>query len=145
MTLWNTLFAIALCLIYFINRHHDSTFFAFGPSDSLLVLEIPINTYAKYSTILAYIIANNFIRELQEAIIAPFLINTIQTFEPKGHIRERYAMQMVTVSTIYKWIDWFVSLQMILSQVDLLLVEIVSACLYSACTNHLYFTSTWTL
>jgi hypothetical protein len=102
-------------------------------------LEIKIDTYPKYLIIILYILINNIIRELYDAIINPFLINEIQTFKQTEIVSKKFIFYIMSVSTIYKWIDWFVSLQMIFSQIDLLILETFFDWIYSILTTNFHF------
>ena len=107
--------------------HNDSTssFYNFGPNSKLVILGFTINNYKKYLLIVTYCLINSIFRSLTHNILNPWMTNIVQDItksKPKSiHI---FAYEVSYVITIYSWFDWFLNYNILLSQIDLLIIEI---------------------
>lgn len=102
----------------------DTTFFSFGPNLDLFVLSIPIHTWTRYSCVIAYTVCSTLFRTLHSEVISPWIVNAVQTQGAKTSYVQNHALLVVTVSVMFTWLDWFMSLKILLSQLDFLLVEV---------------------
>ena len=110
-------------LISFIVDNNDP-YYRFGPSSHLKFIGIIIDTNAKYVGIISYCVFNTMIRSVTHNIIQPWITLNIQDSSNKTPVK--HAHQIVTLNIIYTWFDWFIYINLLLSQVDMLLVEIVA-------------------
>lgn len=121
---------IILAILGFAFHNHadtdddSSTFFSFGPNVNLYVLNIPIHTWARYACVIVYTMCSTLFRTLHSEVLSPWIVNSVQTSDPKTAYVQTYASSIVTVSVMFTWLDWFMSLKILLSQLDFLLVEV---------------------
>ena len=121
-----------MCFVsFFIGLLHNQTsesndFYNFGPSDNLVILGFIINTYQMYSCIIGYCFINSILRSLFHNLLTPWVTNFIQdkTREKPKNIH-RFAYESAYIITLYTWFDWFLYYNILISQIDLLLVEII--------------------
>ncbi len=99
-------------------------FFSVGPSASLVVLNIPIHTWTRYACVVLYTVCSTVFRTLHSEVLSPWSVNTVQTSDPKTVYVQSHALSVVMVSVMFTWLDWFMSLKILLSQLDFLLVEV---------------------
>lgn len=103
----------------------ESVNFKIGHNPELFILHIPINTPEKYITVVLFCFSNSIFRSLQHNILQPWITNHIQdtnsTYESNTYIS---SYEISTVSTIYIWFDFFMYMHILMSQIDLLLVEV---------------------
>jgi hypothetical protein len=130
-----------------LNTPGDYDFFNFGPSKTLQILGITIDSYIKYIILISYICINNLFKELKDSIVDPWLINDIKILKSDVISLEIYqlALFVSSVNTVYIWIDWFISIQMILTQFDLLCVEILSDLFFNYLSIYYYWNRRKTL
>jgi hypothetical protein len=57
-------------------------------------------------------------------VLNPWIINEIQDVNNKTQISNCKAYPLVFISIIYNWFDFFMYMNILLSQIDMLLVEI---------------------
>lgn len=123
---------ILINLIYFSqNNTNNSTFYNIGPSSNLIVLNITIDTSLKYIFIIFYSIINNIIRNLNTNILRPWITHNIQDNTLDAKVRKltlNYinAYEINTIYTIYVWFDFLIYIHLLLSQIDLFLIEACS-------------------
>jgi hypothetical protein len=108
-------------LIGFIVDKNDP-YYSFGPGTHLKFIGILIDTKLKYAGIVAYCFLNTMIRSAAHNIIQPWITLNIQDSTNKTPVK--YAHQIVTLNIVYTWFDWFIYINLLLTQVDMLLVEI---------------------
>jgi hypothetical protein len=117
----------------------QTTYFQFGPNESFLVFGIPVNTYGRYLLLCFYSIVNAGVRALYQNVVHPWVLHNVQdeTIEKKREMHI-YAYQFTMVSTVYIWFDWFIYMNVLLSQVDMLLMELFADASVSLLTTYLY-------
>lgn len=129
-------------LILYIAKYaniEQTTFYNFGPNDSLIILGFKINTKLKYILIISYCFINSIFRTLYNSILHAWLINNIQDETKEKSIEMRQlAYEITCVTTIYTWFDWFIYINVLLSQIDMILVEIGADLIVSIITTTYY-------
>ena len=120
-----------ICFVsLFIGILHNETkivnpFYNIGPNSFLVILGFNINNYRKYSLIVGYCFINSIFRSLFHNILIPWVTNSIQDItKPKPKSIHMFAYESAFIITIYTWFDWFLYYNILVSQVDLLIVEI---------------------
>jgi hypothetical protein len=93
-----------------------------------VVLNIRINTPFRYSVVAFYSILNNIVRNLNNNILSPWITHNIQddTEEAKTRkslLNHRVAHTINIVNNIYRWFDFLIYIHLLLSQIDLFLIE----------------------
>jgi hypothetical protein len=74
-------------------------------------------------------------------ILSPWVVNSVQDVTKKKDINMHYfAYEVVYVVTIYSWIDWYIYINVLLSQADIFLVEIASDLIMAGIVTRYYLT-----
>lgn len=124
--LWMVIVVISIVGLH--NKMDSQTikFYRFGPNDGLIVFGLTINTITKYVIVMFYICSNSFIRTMNHNVLSPWLINSVQdiTIEKSNEIKT-IAYEITYVVAIYNWVDFFIYMNILLAQVDMLLIEIL--------------------
>ena len=129
-------------LIINISKYADSEqkkIYNFGPNKDLNILGFIIDTQYKYILVISYCFINSIFRTLYNSILHSWLINYIQdeTKEKSIEIRH-FAYEITCVTTIYAWFDWFIYINILLSQIDMVIIEIVADLIVSILTTTYY-------
>jgi hypothetical protein len=120
---------ISINIVYFSQTDTTkSQFYQFGPNSDLVVLNIAIDTPVKYTLVVFYSIINNIIRNLNTNILRPWIThniqdNTVEATTRKITLNRATAYEINTVYTIYQWFDFLIYIHLLLSQIDLFLIE----------------------
>ena len=96
-----------------------------GPNPSFIILGVTIDTVQKYTMLCLYVITNIIIRNMNFNIISPWLIQNVQN----THTIQMPTAQIYQISvcfTLYGWVDSIIYINMILSQFDVILLEIMT-------------------
>jgi hypothetical protein len=106
-----------------------ATFYRVGPHSDLVVMGIYIDTIHKYMATVFYCIFNIVIRNLNHNIIIPWITHNIQdtsteATHQKATLNLRHVYEVALISTLYTWFDWLVYINMLLSQIDFVLIEL---------------------
>lgn len=104
----------------------DNPVFQFGPNENLFILKVAINTPAKYAAIVIVCFVNSGIRTMNNNILKPWIINVIQDKTNATRITYPQSYELSFVHTIYNWFDFFLYMNILLSQIDMLLVEVIA-------------------
>ena len=114
--------ACSVILIFIINR--NDKFYTFGPNENLSFIGITINTKIKYFCLILYCFLNTIIRSLNNCIIQPWIILNIENPLMKKKIKN--AHEIISLNLIYTWFDWFIYINLLLVQIDMVIIEIIS-------------------
>ena len=117
---------VSLCIgILHTETSIVSPFYNIGPNSVLVILGFSINDYRKYSLIVGYCFINSIFRSLFHNILIPWVTNSIQDItKPKPINMHMFAYESAFIITIYTWFDWFLYYNILISQIDLLVIEI---------------------
>ena len=137
--LWVMMIFFTIGLLYNKMNEEALLFYNFGPSDNLLVFGLNIDTYPKYTVIVFYCFLNSLVRTSSKDILQAYLTNSVQdvTKEKSKNI-QCFAYEVTYVLSIYGWIDWYIYMNLLLVQVDMLIIEITSDLLMSLLTTRYY-------
>jgi len=119
ITIW--MIAVIGFLLYITRKYSIS--FPIGPNPELVILQIPINTPAKYIGVITICFSNSIFRSLKNNILQSWIINHLQDEQSTEYI-DWFSYEISCVNTIYAWFDWFLYMHILLSQIDLFLVEV---------------------
>jgi len=131
---------VSICLTIILKSTSlQTTYFQFGPNESFLVFGIRIDTYSRYVLLCIYSILNAGIRALHHNVVHPWILHNVQdsSIEKKAHYHV-YAYQFTMVSIGYTWFDWFIYMNILLSQVDMLIMELSADALVTMATTYMY-------
>jgi hypothetical protein len=139
ISIW--IFIITSFIFFTLKQQHETLpLFQFGPNTELFILYIPINTNIKYSFVVSFCFFNSIIRSLNHNILQSWIINEIQD-TTKNNISSAYiSYEISCVSTIYNWFDFFMYMHILMSQIDLLFVEITADMIMTIIITKYYLT-----
>ena len=135
------IFIVISLLILLTNQKDDSnlSFYRFGPSNKLIIMGIMINTPIKYIMLIIFSCVNSGFRSLSHNFISSWIINNIQDDKAdKRKLNKRVAYQISIINIVYTWIDWLLYMNILLSQIDMLIFEICSDIIVSIICNRYY-------
>ena len=100
-------------------------FFKFGPNNTFYIIGINIDNYEKYLCVAFYCFANSIARCVMINLLQPWLINQVQDkSKEKTSAITLTAYQINSVVKIYAWVDWFIYMKLLFSQIDIFIIEI---------------------
>jgi len=117
---------IIFIFLYTTSNKDTVTLFKIGPNSELFILHIAIDTTAKYMTVVSFCFVNSIFRSLNHNILQPFIINEIQDVSKNNITNFGFCYELSCNSAIYVWFDFFMYMHILMSQIDLLLVEIIA-------------------
>lgn len=101
--------------------------FHIGPNNNLIVLHIVIDTPFKYLCIITFSFFNSIVRSLNHNILQSWITNTLQDNEKNNTnstISKNMSYEIACISCIYNWFDFYMYMHILMSQIDLLFIEI---------------------
>lgn len=114
-------------------------FYQFGPSDNLIVLGLVIDNYAIYAGVVFYSFFNTIIRNLNNKIVGSWITLVVHnTTISKQDISHLYIYEIALMSAIYSYIDWFIYLNLVFSQLDIVLIEFAGEMLITFVVTRMY-------
>ena len=113
------------CIGTGISYNFFITPYRIGPNSSFIILGVTIDTAQKYMMLCLYVITNIIIRNMNFNIISPWLIQNVQNTHPI-QMPTAQIYQISVCFTLYGWIDSIIYINMILSQFDVILLEILT-------------------
>lgn len=139
ISIWMCTVIVTMSALLKYEDNEEKDFYRFGPNDNLIILGFKINNNTKYTIVISYCFLNSLIRTLYNSILHPWLINNIQD-ETKEKHKDIYnfAYEVSMVTTIYMWFDWFIYMNILLSQIDMVLIEISADVIMSLLTTTYY-------
>ena len=131
---------IVNCCLVWVVRENDGnkdTIFNIGPNPDLFILAICIDTPAKYCVVVTFCLINSGIRTIHHNILQSWIINTVQDEKAVVPVNSIMAYEVSFVSTIFTWFDFFMYMNILMSQIDLFVVEItMDLIMVSLVTNY---------
>jgi hypothetical protein len=97
--------------------------FQFGPSQDLVILGIVVDDYGTYGFVILFCFLNSGVRTIHHNIIQPWIINNLQDEKCTTNITYFTAYELTLISTTYTWFDFFMYMNIIMSQIDMFLIE----------------------
>lgn len=116
---------INFSLICMAKTKNDSTIFKIGPSDTLVVLENPIDDYFKYTIVVLFCLVNSAFRTLNSNMLHSWVINNVQDTEKEIYVSSAHAFEISFITTLYTWFDFFMYMNILMAQIDLFAIEVV--------------------
>jgi len=113
-------------LTYISLYQQNIELFQVGPNSSLFILGINIDTNLKYSIVVAFCFLNSGIRTINSNVLHSWVINVVQDPKYTSKINPCRSYEISYVNTIYNWVDFFMYMNILLSQIDMLLIEIAA-------------------
>lgn len=139
LTAWMGIVTLTICILARFSTDEQKQFYRFGPNNTLKILGFAINTGGKYTAIVLYCFFNSIMRTLYGSILKPWLINNIQDeSKTKPKYIRCFAYEVTSVTTVYVWFDWFIYMNILLAQLDMMLVEVVADLVMALATTWYY-------
>jgi hypothetical protein len=104
-----------------------STFYRVGPHENLVILGgIRVDTWGRYLLVVLYSMVNTCLRSAKCNVLAPWLLLNVQDeTKPLGNLNTFHAYEMTLVTNLYTWVDWWISVNLLMAQIDLVVLEVV--------------------
>lgn len=123
---WMVLIAGFICWVN--QNNNDDPFYRWGPHPDLVLFGVPIDSWPRYSCIVVYSLVNTSLRNVHTNIIQPYIVLHIQDTSPeamerKQHLSHPLAYEISLFSAVYSWFDWFIYMNLLLAQADMVLIE----------------------
>jgi hypothetical protein len=116
-----------------------NNFYQYGPSDNLIILGLVIDSYALYAGVVFYSFFNTVIRNLNNQIVCAWITLVVHdTTVPKHNLSHLYMYEITLMSSIYTYIDWFIYLNLVFSQLDIVLIELVGELFITFIVTRMY-------
>lgn len=136
---WILLVFVSIFSLYNTMNSETQRFYTFGPSDNFVVFGLKINTYPKYFIISLFCFMNSLIRTTSRDILIPWQTNSVQDItKHKNKNIHYFAYEVACVTTIYNWVDWYIYINLLLTQQDMIIIEISTDLLMSCITTRYY-------
>jgi len=99
-------------------------FYQFGPSENLVILGLVVDNYYLYTGVVFYSFFNTVLRNLNNQVVCAWITLVVHdTTISKEYISSLYIYEITLMSAIYTYIDWFIYLNLVFSQLDIVLIE----------------------
>ena len=114
-------------------------FYQLGPSENLVILGLVVDNYVLYSGIIFYSFFNTVIRNMNNQVVCAWITLVVHdTTISKDHIPQLYIYEITLMSAIYTYIDWFIYLNLVFSQIDIILVELAGELFITFMVTRMY-------
>lgn len=120
--LWIVFIIFMMSLLIQDNSSH---FFQVGPNKNLRIFGVIIDTSLKYTIVVGYTICSTVIRTLQQEVLLPWIIQNVQNDNEKNEYIKSHAYEVILIDVTYRWFDWIMYMNILLSQIDMTIVEMV--------------------
>jgi len=128
---WIIGISVAMAVIIPKQSSEPSTFYRWGHYSSLIIMGIYVDTMPKYVGMIIYCILNILIRNMNHSLIIPWLMHNVQDNSEeanpnKSNLFLPHVYEISIVSTLYTWFDWIIYINMLLSQMDVVVIELLT-------------------
>ena len=112
---------VVITLGTLLSKQEDSLgtkMYRIGPHDDLYILGFAIDSPEKYWTLAIFCFANSGMRAINSEILRSWIINQVQDIsKPTMEVKHIDAY-------IYVWFDFFMYMNILLTQIDMILIEV---------------------
>lgn len=112
-------------LMSILVQDNSSHFFQIGPNKDLRIFGVVIDNGWKYTVVVGYTICSTVVRTLQQEVLLPWVIQSVQNDHEKTEYTKKHAYEIVLIDVTYRWFDWFMYMNILLSQIDMTLIEMI--------------------
>jgi|LauGreDrversion2_5_1035112.scaffolds.fasta_scaffold10097_2 hypothetical protein len=96
-----------------------------GPNPDLYILGFCIDSVDKYVAVAIFCFLNSGMRTLNGEILRSWITTQVQDIsKPVGHISRRDAYSISCIASVYGWFDFFMYMNILMTQIDMMLIEI---------------------
>jgi hypothetical protein len=139
---WQIAVIVALSCLVTTSGGTDKSFYRWGPHRDLAILGFVVDTPLKYAGVITYSFVNAVVRTTHRHVLSPWLVNNVQDAQrDKTGISRPFAYEVSAVLTLYQWIDWLLYMNLLLTQIDMMLFEVCAELLTAVATTHCYLRS----
>jgi hypothetical protein len=139
LAIWILLIIATLTGLHQYMDPESMKFYTFGPNINLMVFGLQIDTFFKYNAIALFCFVNSLLRSAYRDILLAWQTNSVQDItKTKKNEMKYFAYEVSFITTIYGWIDWYIYINLLLAQVDMILIEIASDLIMSFATTRYY-------
>lgn len=135
---WVTFCIVVLGISVGSTAPSDAKFWRIGPHDELSILNVKINTPGRYVVVVSYTMISTVVRTVLQEIIQPWLIQVVQNDKPKDDYAHKHAQEVAIGEVIYRWFDWFMYMNILLVQIDMMTIELVGNIIAVIYTTRMY-------
>ena len=128
----------ASSFVLFFVVMEDTSKFNIGPNPDFFIMNVCIDTPAKYASIVTFCFLNSGFRSLNHTILQSWITNTVQNKQFYGTLNKSHAYQISFAASIYQWFDFFMYMNILMAQFDMLVVEIFSDLLITMFVTRYY-------
>lgn len=119
---------------------YTKTYFRWGPSESLVFLGTPVDTWEGYAALMSFSVVTQVVKVYADELISPFILNTVM--DHKEPIIEKYGYwDILFVTQVYYIFSALVSLVQVavaISQVDVAVAYVLADAIVSLYTTRIY-------
>ena len=98
--------------------------YRFGPNSDLYILGFCIDSFPKYTGVVAFCLVNSGIRTLNNVILQSWITNQVRDISKPVSVSHSRAYEISCLSCVYGWFDFFMYMNILLTQIDMMFVEI---------------------
>jgi hypothetical protein len=98
--------------------------FRIGPNPELVIFSICIDSYFSYFVVVTFCFCNSVVRTIHHNIVQPWIVNEIQDTKNQNEIDAIFCYEISSISTVYIWFDFIMYMSIIMTQIDLLCIEV---------------------
>lgn len=139
---WLAVIYVLLTVLLHNTCEEYKSFYRFGPHKDLKILGICIDTDLKYFGVVAYSFINSIFRATLHNYLTPWMINNVQDeAKSKKHLSYYNVFEVTTVSVVYTWTDWLIYMNVLLTQIDMMIIEVSGDLIMSYITTYYYLIS----
>jgi len=122
-----------------LSQSNVDAFYTFGPSSTFVILGITIDTPLKYSIVVLYSVLDTLVTALLYQVVTPWLTLVVHdTTVSKTHISYFLIYEISLISRIYAWVDWLLYINILLSQIDVALIQLLTDALCTIYILHMF-------
>ena len=100
---------------------------------------LTIDTVSLYSGIVIYCFVNTIIRNLNNQLVVPWITLVVHDTTVDKNIYSYFQLQeVVMMSAFYTWIDWFIYVNIVFSQADVVMIELFAEMLITYIVTRMY-------
>lgn len=104
----------------------STPFFHFGPARALKLFDYAIDSWSRWSAVAVYIVVNQALQTYGLETISPWMLNQVENRSVQEITETRaQTLNVVVVWYFWLWLSRIISIQLLLSQIDFLLLILV--------------------
>ena len=117
-------------------------FYNIGPSENLVILGLEVNNFWMYSGVVFYSFFNTIIRTMNNQVVLAWITLVVHdTTISKDDISRMHIYEIALMSSIFTYIDWFIYLNLVFSQIDIVLIEFAGELFMTFMVTRMYLES----